>query len=110
SGFSLDMETSRAAERKDKMDGSGFPELHKKPSETPGGSAVKFFLLFMNLKVSSKSSLKESLRWPLTSVLQREIDASPPDSPPPPDSSPPTVFLLREGVGGVEANRLNVSQ
>lgn len=37
----MDTSASRSAEKKDKMDGSGFPDVSKKPSETRGNTPVQ---------------------------------------------------------------------
>lgn len=36
----METSASRSAEKKDKMDGSGFPDLPKKPSETRGNTPI----------------------------------------------------------------------
>lgn len=37
----METSASRSAEKKDKMDGSGFPDLPKKPSETRGNTPIQ---------------------------------------------------------------------
>lgn len=37
----METSASRSAEKKDKMDGSGFPDLPKKPSETRGSTPIQ---------------------------------------------------------------------
>lgn len=53
----MDASTARAAEKKDKMDGSGFSDLPKKPSETrgkflPSGSEFRVGFFFLILPVT----------------------------------------------------------